>query len=66
MLGSLSEREKLVILARFGLDRQSRHTGLAAIGVQVGLCGERVRQLFASALSKLKNEIPSEGEFFID
>jgi RNA polymerase primary sigma factor len=66
LLASLSERERRVILARFGLDGQSRRPSLAAIGAEVGLCGERVRQLIASALAKLKNEIQSEEEFFID
>ena len=46
MLGSLSKREKRVILALFGLDRQSRHPDLAAIGAQVGLWGEPVRFLY--------------------
>jgi len=65
LLESLSERERQVILARFGLDGQSRRPSLAAIGAQVGLCGERVRQLIASALSKLKSEFQSEEDLFI-
>ena len=66
MLGSLSKREKRVILARFGLDRQSRHPGLTAHGAQVDLCGEPVRQLIALAVWKLKNERPPEDVFFND
>ena len=66
LLASLTERERRVILARFGLDDQSHRPSFAAIGNQVGLCGERVRQLITSALSKLKNEIRSEDNFLID
>ena len=64
LLSSLTERERRVILARFGLDGQRRRPSLAAIGAQVGLCGERVRQLISSALLKLKNEIETEEDFF--
>ena len=66
LLASLSERERHVILARFGLDGQSRRPSLAAIGAQVGLCGERVRQLIASTLAKLRSEILSEDDLVID
>ena len=47
ILSSLSDRERHVILARFGLDDQGPRPSLASIGAQVGLSGERVRQLIA-------------------
>lgn len=59
-LTSLTEREKLVIEARFGLDGQRRRPSFAAIGAEIGICGERVRQLIKLAVSKLRSEIPSE------
>ncbi len=59
-LASLTEREKLVIEARYGLDGQRRRPSFAAIGAEIGICGERVRQLIKSAVSKLKSEIPVE------
>ena len=59
-LASLTEREKLVIEARYGLDGQRRRPSFAAIGAEIGICGERVRQLMKLAVSKLKSEIPIE------
>jgi len=59
-LASLTEREKLVIEARYGLNGQRRRPSFAAIGAEFGICGERVRQLIKSAVSKLKSEIPTE------
>ena len=65
-LASLTEREKIVILARYGFDGQRRRRSLADIGAQVGLCGERVRQLISSGLSKLRDEIQIEDRPSID
>ena len=59
-LASLTEREKQVIEARYGLDGQRRRPSFAAIGAEIGICGERVRQLIKLAVSKLKSEIPIE------
>ena len=50
----LTERESQVIQMHYGLDRQEPMT-LEAIGVHFGLSRERIRQLKAGALQKLKH-----------
>jgi RNA polymerase primary sigma factor len=52
-MGDLEEREKLILRLRFGLDSEGPHT-LEEIGRVIGLSRERVRQLEAQALRKLK------------
>jgi RNA polymerase primary sigma factor len=54
VLLKLPERERLVIQLRFGL-KDSRHRTLAAIGVAFGITRERVRQIEAEALRKLRH-----------
>jgi RNA polymerase primary sigma factor len=50
----LEERERLILKLRFGLGSEGPHT-LEEIGQVVGLSRERVRQLEAQALRKLKS-----------
>ena len=52
-LDLLKEMEKEIILMRFGLDGSEPRT-LAVIGKQIGITRERVRQIEATALSKLR------------
>ncbi len=52
-LSSLSEREQQILRMRFGLGDQEAHT-LAEIGREFGLSRERIRQLQALALRKLR------------
>lgn len=66
ILDRLDERERRVIVARFGLEADEPHT-LEAIGHQLGVTKERIRQLETRALSKLRRfaaeagiELPSE------
>jgi RNA polymerase primary sigma factor len=50
----LSTREKRVLVRRFSLDDQARGGTLEQVGRELGLSKERVRQVQASALSKLR------------
>jgi len=53
-LGRLSERERRVLTLRFGLDRPAPQT-LAEIGEEFALTRERIRQIEARALGKLRH-----------
>jgi RNA polymerase sigma factor (sigma-70 family) len=53
VLGTLSEREALVIKLRYGLSNGMEYT-LAQIGRKLGISRERVRQIEADALDKLR------------
>jgi DNA-directed RNA polymerase sigma subunit (sigma70/sigma32) len=52
LLGSLNERERTILRARYGLDGPEQ--SLRQIGEQIGLSGERVRQIEERALGKLR------------
>ena len=54
LLRALSDRERRVIALRFGLDRGEPRT-LAEVGVLFGLTRERIRQIEARAMSKLRH-----------
>jgi RNA polymerase sigma factor (sigma-70 family) len=53
----LSSREKLVLMRRFSLDDQAKAGTLEQVGRELGLSKERVRQVQASALSKLRKAL---------
>jgi len=53
VLGELNQRERQVLEMRFGLDGEQPHT-LESIGEQLGISRERVRQIEAKALRKLR------------
>ena len=57
-LSSLSEREQRILRMRFGIGGNAEHT-LAEVGEVFGLTRERIRQIEASALAKLRN--PARG-----
>jgi RNA polymerase sigma factor (sigma-70 family) len=57
----LSKREKRVLMRRFSLDDQTRSGTLEQVGRELGLSKERVRQVQASALSKLRAVLVEAG-----
>lgn len=59
-LGSLSAREQWVLAWRFGVDGRDERT-LQAVGDELGLSRERVRQIEAQALDRLRR-LPSIRE----
>ena len=61
LLSQLSERERIVIASRFGLDGHPQGQSLNDIAQQLGLSKERVRQIVIASLEKL-HEIANVGE----
>jgi RNA polymerase primary sigma factor len=53
LLGSLNERERMILRARYGLDGPEQ--SLRDIGERIGLSAERVRQIENRALGKLRS-----------
>jgi RNA polymerase primary sigma factor/RNA polymerase sigma factor len=54
MLNNLDDREQQIIIRRFGLDPQREPQTLQQVGVEMGVTKERVRQIQAKALKKLR------------
>ena len=59
LIGCLTPREQLILRLRYGLGREEEHT-LEQIGRYLGLSRERVRQLEARALKKLRETQPAQ------
>jgi len=63
VLGNLTDRERKVLVLRFGLEDGHQRT-LEEVGQEFGVTRERIRQIEAKALRKLRN--PSRGKALKD
>ena len=54
ILSRLDDREKKIIVSRFGLDHSQEPQTLKEVGKQLGVTKERIRQIEARALNKLR------------
>ena len=54
MLSRLDDREQRIIVSRFGLDYRHEPQTLKQVGAQMGVTKERIRQIEARALDKLR------------
>ena len=59
LLGSLSEREQKIVRLRFGLEDGKSHT-LEEVGQEFSVTRERIRQIEAKALAKLRKHKDSK------
>jgi RNA polymerase primary sigma factor len=60
ILGRLDEREQRIIIRRFGLQRGQEPLTLKQVGAELGVTKERIRQIEARALSKLRKAVEEE------
>jgi len=60
LLAHLTERERRILVLRHGLEGHEPHT-LAAIGAELGLTRERIRQIEQQALAKLRRASKRQG-----
>ena len=56
MLDTLTSKEKDIIIARYGLNKQKPKT-LEQLGIEYGVTKERIRQIEQKALNKLRNPV---------
>jgi len=59
-LSRLSDKQRIVVIRRFGLDNDDPAT-LEALADEMGITRERVRQIQQEALIKLKRSFASRG-----
>jgi RNA polymerase primary sigma factor/RNA polymerase sigma factor len=60
ILRRLDEREKKIIASRFGLDHAQEPQTLKEVGASLGVTKERIRQIEARALGKLRAAVKEE------
>jgi RNA polymerase primary sigma factor/RNA polymerase sigma factor len=66
ILESLDDREQRIIISRFGLDYRNEPQTLKEVGEELGVTKERIRQIEARALSKLRAAANQEMAVFAD
>jgi RNA polymerase primary sigma factor/RNA polymerase sigma factor len=60
ILRRLDERERKIVIGRFGLDHAQEPQTLKEVGASLGVTKERIRQIEARALSKLRQAAKDE------
>jgi len=60
ILNRLDEREQRIIISRFGLNHSEEPQTLKEVGAELGVTKERVRQIEARALNKLRLAVQEE------